>query len=106
MKKLVLALAVVLVAVSAFAGGGKSCKSGEAKNVQLTGVIACADGATGENCARVFRVANSDTQYTICDKSKASLTKLNGANVRVSGKVVACDESGGQELFIEKAKKI
>ncbi|HVS30756.1 MAG TPA: hypothetical protein VMS98_04795 [Thermoanaerobaculia bacterium] len=105
MKKIVLALAVVLVAVSAFAGGGKSCKT-EAKNVQLTGVIACADGATGENCARVFRVANSDTQYTICDKSKASLTKLNGANVRVSGKVVACDESGGQELFIEKAKKI
>ena len=105
MKKVILVLAVLLVAVSAFAGG-KNCKVGEAKNVQLTGVIACADGASGEDCARVFKVANSDTQYSICDKSKASLTKLNGANVRVSGKVVACDESGGEELFIEKAAKI
>ncbi|MGZ8866948.1 MAG: hypothetical protein ACXW2P_01295 [Thermoanaerobaculia bacterium] len=106
MKKLVLALAVLLVAVSAFAGGGKSCKSGEAKAVQLTGTIACADGATGDDCARVFRVANSDTQYSICDKSKARLTSLDGANVRVTGKVVACDETGGEELFIEKAAKI
>ena len=105
MKKVVLVLAVLLVAVSAFAGGGKSCGA-EAKNVQLTGIIACADGASGENCARVFKVANSETQYSICDKSKASLTKLNGANVRVSGKVVSCDESGGEELFVEKAVKI
>ena len=106
MKKLVLVVAVLLVAVSAFAGGGKSCKSHEAKTVELTGTIACKDGSTGADCARVFRVANSDVQYSICDKSKASLTKLRGANVRVTGKVVSCDESGGEELFVEKAAKI
>jgi hypothetical protein len=106
MKKLVLVLAVLLVAVSAFAGGGKSCKSDEVKTVHLTGTIACKDGSTEADCAKVFRVANSDVEYTICDKSKASLTKLGGASVRVSGKVVSCDETSGEELFIEKAAKI
>ena len=105
MKKLVLVVAVLLVAVSAFAGG-KNCRTDAAKSVQLTGTIACANGETGEDCARVFRVANSDTEYSICDKSKASLAKLTGANVRVTGKVVSCDESGGVELFVEKAAKI
>ena len=106
MKKFVLVVAVLLVAVSAFAGGGKSCKSEETKTVQLTGTVVCKDGSTGEDCARVFRVANSDVEYSICDRSKASFAKLGGANVRVTGKVVSCDESDGVELFVEKVAKI
>jgi hypothetical protein len=106
MKKLVLVVAVLFVAVSAFAGGGKSCHTEETKTVQLTGTIACKDGSTGENCAKVFQVANSDEEYVICDRSKARLANLSGQTVRVTGKVVSCDETDGVELFVEKAAKI
>ena len=53
---------------------------------------------------RVFRVADSDKAYSICHKSTADLAKLDGSKVRVSGKLVSCDE--GQELMIDKAAKI
>jgi hypothetical protein len=86
------------------AGDGKTCNRNNVKTVELTGTIACADGASGADCARVFRVANADTRYSICDKSKAKLTSLDGARVRVSGKVVACED--GEELLIEKVAKI
>ena len=98
MKKLMLLVVVLLVAGSVFAGEGKSCDRTAAKTVQLTGTIEASDDG------RVFRVADSDRSYTICDKSTAELTKLSGATVRVSGKLVSCDE--GQELVIEKAAKI
>ena len=102
MKRLILTLIVVFTAGSLFAGDGKSCDvNHKAKSVSLTGTV-----ASGANDTTVFRVANSDVEYVICDRSKASLTNLGGASVRVSGKVVSCDETSGEELFIEKAAKI
>ena len=99
MRRLILLGLMVLVAGSLFAGEGKSCdRSHAAKAVQLTGTIEVQDGAN------VFRVADSDESYSICHKSTADLAKLNGAKVRVSGKLVSCDE--GRELMIEKAAKI
>ena len=100
MRNAILFVLVLLVAASVFAGEGKSCdRNHAAKNVQLTGTIQ--DGGEG---GRVFRVADSTESYTICDKSTAELTKLNGSKVRVSGKLVSCGE--GQELMIEKAAQI
>ena len=103
MKKMILLVVVLLVAVagSLSAGEGKSCDRA-AKAVQLTGTIELQDGGAGET--RVFRVAGSETSYSICHKSTADLTKLNGAKLRVSGKLVSCDE--GQELVIERAARI
>ena len=99
MRKAVVVLVTLLVAGSLFAGEGKSCDPKHAaKGVQLTGTIEVQDGA------RVFRVADSDESYSICDKSTADLAKLSGSKIRVTGKLVSCDE--GQELKIEKAAKI
>ena len=99
MRKVILILGTLLVAGSLFAGEGKSCdRNHAAKGVQLTGTIEVQDGA------RVFRVADSNESYSICHKSTAELAKLNGSKVRVTGKLVSCDE--GQELMIEKAAKI
>jgi hypothetical protein len=99
MKKLILLVVMLLVAGALHAGEGKSCDRNQAaKAVQLTGTIDVQDGA------QIFRVADSNESYSICDKSKAKLTNLNGAKVRVSGKLVTCDE--GRELMIEKAAKI
>lgn len=104
MKRLILILVVLLAATSLFAGGGKSCDvNHKAKTVELTGTI-----AAGANDTTVFRVANSDKSYTICHKSKADVAKLGagGATLQVTGKVVSCDESEGEELVVETARKI
>ena len=104
MKRLMVVAVFLLAASVVFAGGdGKSCKRGDAEAVKLTGTIACAEGS-GADCARVFRVANADTQYSICDKSKVDLASLDGAQVQVSGKIVSCED--GKELFIDTASKI
>ncbi|HKR66395.1 MAG TPA: hypothetical protein VJZ00_21890 [Thermoanaerobaculia bacterium] len=101
MKRIILALVLVLTAASLYAGG-KECdvKKHASKNVELTGTIVSVDGSN------VFRVANSDESYTVCEKTKASVLKLGtaGTTLRVKGKVVSCGE--GQELMIEKAEKI
>ena len=53
----------------------------------------------------MFRVADTDQSYTICEKTKASVLALTGSGaVRVKGKLVSCGE--GQELVIDEAKKI
>ncbi|MBK5259646.1 MAG: hypothetical protein JJE51_08630 [Thermoanaerobaculia bacterium] len=104
MKRLIVMAVSLLVAGSLMAGEGKSCNKSAAKSVQLTGTVACKDGSSGEDCQRVFRVANSSTEYTICSESKAKLTAVTGSAVRISGKIVSCGD--GQELMIEKAAKI
>ena len=109
MKRLVLVLAMVLVAATVYAGGdGKHCdmsKKASAKAVELTGKVVCADG----ECEKAtFRVADSDQSYDVCHKSKASLKALGseGKVVRVKGKLVSCSESEGTELMIESAQSI
>jgi hypothetical protein len=102
MKKVVLTMVVLLVAVSAMAGGA-GCDRTAAKTVKLTGVIQCPDGNCAENAQLV---ADADHKYTICSKSKVKLTSLNGAKVNVSGKLVDCSEGGGQELVVESLSKI
>jgi hypothetical protein len=53
----------------------------------------------------VFRVADSDQSYTVCEKTKSSVLKLtNSGAVHIKGKLVSCGE--GQELVIDEAKKI
>jgi hypothetical protein len=99
MKKLMLLVVVLLVAGAVFAGEGKSCDRNAAKNVQLTGTI-----ESGEGDARLFRVADGDRAYTICEESTADLAKLGGAKVKVTGKLVAC--GGGTELLIDKVAEI
>lgn len=103
MKRLVMALILVFAATSLFAGG-KECNIGKtaAKNVELTGTLARV--GSGDAAKTVFRVAGSDRSYTVCHKSKADLTKLSNATVKVSGKVVSCGDA--EELMIEEAKKI
>lgn len=108
MKRLVMILAVLFVASTVFAGGGAHCdmsKAKHAKNVELTGKVVCSDG----ECSKaVFKVADSDKSYDVCDKSKASLKKLGaeGANVLVKGKLVNCSDSEKTELVIDEVKSI
>ncbi len=104
MKRLTMILLVLFTATALFAGGnGKSCDIKSSKSVELTGTLARV--GDGDEAKTVFRVANSDQSYTVCEKSKSSALKLNdGSAVRVKGKVVACGE--GEELMIESAKKI
>ena len=107
MKRLVLILAMVVLAATMYAGDGKHCDMSKhaAKNVTPTGTVVCSDG----DCEKaVFRVANSDESYDVCSKSKASLKTLgaNGATVRVKGKLVNCGESEKTELVIDEAKTI
>lgn len=110
MKKLVVVMVFLMSVGVLVAGGGEACKAKKSavKNIELTGKLVCRDGGSGQDCARVFRVANAEnTQYAVCDKSKADLNALseNGnATLRVSGKLVKCSE--GEELMIEKASKI
>lgn len=100
MKRLVCALVILLVATTAFAGG-KSCDLKSAKSVSLTGTLAKSDDGT----KTVFRVADSDTSYTVCHETKDSILQLGGT-LAVKGKLVSCGEGSGQELVIEAAKKI
>lgn len=105
MKKLALFLVVLLTAASLFAGEGKGCDmhKSSAKTVELNGTI-----VTNADGAHLFKVANSDKSYTICHMTAENVLKLgeSGATLAVKGKLVSCDESHGQELVIETAKKI
>ena len=88
MKRMAMVVIVLFTAASLFAGG-KECqmKAHAAKTV--------------------FRVANSDQTYTVCEKTKSSILSLsNGGTLHIKGKVVSCSESHGEELMIESAKKI
>jgi hypothetical protein len=100
-------LIVLFTAASLFAGG-KECqmKAHAAKNVELTGTLVRT--GDGEAAKTVFRVANSDQSYTVCEKTKSSVLKLSndGATLRIKGKIVTCSESDSEELMIESAKKI
>lgn len=104
MKKAILVLVLVFVAATLYAGDGKSCDVNKkaSKSVELTGTVVL-DGDKA-----IFRVADSNDQYDICHKSKASLKKLGaeGKAVRVSGKLVSCSEGEKTELMIESAKSI
>ena len=101
MKRLVLVLVLVFTTSTLFAGG-KECKIDKTaqKSVELTGTFA----HSADTDATIFRVANSNDSYTVCEKSKADLSKLGAANVRVKGKLVSCGDK--QELMIESARKI
>src|SRR5687768_5557126 len=102
MKRIALILIVLLTATSLFAGGGKECKvKSEAKNVTLTGSLSTT--GSGDDAKTVFRVANRNLSYTVCEETKSEFLKLSG-NVQVKGKVVNC--SGCEELVITEAKKI
>jgi hypothetical protein len=105
MKRIALSLIVLLTAASLYAGG-KECemKSHAAKSVELTGtLLRTGDGDTAKT---VFRVANSNDSYTVCEKTKASILKMSNdaSTLRVKGKIVNCGE--GKELVIESAQKI
>ena len=100
MKRMAMVLIVLFTAASLFAGG-KECqmKAHAAKSVELNGTLSRSGDTT------VFRVANSDQTYNVCEKTKSSILSLTG-NVHVKGKVVSCSESHGEELMIESAKKM
>jgi hypothetical protein len=101
MKRLLLTLVLVFTTATLFAGG-KECNISKTahKSVELTGTFS----RSADTDATIFRVANSNDSYTVCDKSKADVSKLGDANVRVKGKLISCD--GKQELMVENAKKI
>jgi hypothetical protein len=101
MKRLLLTLVLVFTTATLFAGG-KECNLNKqaSRNVELTGTFSHAAGSD----ATIFTVANSSDRYTVCEKSKADLSKLGAANVRVKGKLISCE--GKQELMIENAWKI
>jgi hypothetical protein len=104
MKRLPLILGCILIftATMAFAGG-KSCDVSKTKSVSLTGTI-----ATNADGAKIFRVADSNKTLTICHKTAAKVLEqgANGATIQVKGKVVSCDETDGDELVIETARRI
>lgn len=100
MKKVVILLVFLLSVGSLFAGEGKSCDKSKhtSKSVELTGKIVSVEGK------QIFRVADSDKQFSVCDKSKAKLSKVGSDTVKITGKVVSCED--GEELMIETAAKI
>jgi hypothetical protein len=99
MKKIVILMVFLLSVGSLFAGEGKSCDKSKhaSKSVTLTGKIVSVDGK------QVFQVADSDKQYSVCEKSNAKFSKLSGA-VKVKGELVSCND--GEELVINEAAKI
>jgi hypothetical protein len=104
MKRLALTLIVLFTAATLFAGG-KECdmKKHAAKTVELTGTLA--QIGTGDDAKTIFRVANSDQSYTVCEKTKSSILKLSKeGTLQVKGKVMSCGD--GEELMIESAKKM
>ena len=105
MKRLALTLIALFLATNLFAGG-KECdmKNHSAKKVTLTGTLSRT--GDGDAAKTVFRVADSDQSYTVCEKTKASILKLSNdaSNLKIKGKVVSCGE--GEELVIESAQKI
>jgi hypothetical protein len=104
MKRTVLIIIALLLATTLFAGG-KECDMNHSGNaVTLTGsLVRTGDGDAAKT---VFRVANSDQSYTVCEKTKASILNLSTGSptLRVKGKVVTC--GGNEELMIESAQKI
>jgi len=108
MKRIVLTLVLVFTAASLFAGG-KECdmKAHAAKSVELTGTLVRV--TTGDHATTVFRVANSDQSYTVCEKTKSAVLNLGNegrTTLRIKGNVVNCTEGKGEELVITEAKKI
>lgn len=102
MKRLIMVLVTLFTAASLFAGG-KECNIKNTKSVELTGTIA--SSGSGDAAKTVFRVADSNQSYTVCEKTKASVLKLsNSGAVKVKGKLVSCGD--GEELVIDSAAKI
>ena len=104
MKRLIMVLIALFTAATLFAGG-KECDATKmnVKNVSLTGTLASV--GTGDEAKTVFRVADTDESYTVCEKTKSSVLKLkNTGTLQVKGKLVSCGD--GQELMIDEAKKI
>lgn len=106
MKRFAMVLIILLTATSLLAGG-KNCdaKKHAAKSVELTGTLV--RSGSGEGARTIFRVANGDRSYTVCEQTKASvlgLTSDRNATYRVKGTIVSCGE--GEELLIESAKKV
>lgn len=106
MKRIVMAVIVLLTAVSLFAGGKECDLKKNAKSVELTGTLV--RSGDGDQARTVFRVANQDRSYTVCHETKSDVLKLGdaGAKLQVTGKVVSCGEGDGEELVILTAKKI
>jgi len=103
MKRLIMVLIALFTAATLFAGGKECDINKSAKKVELTGTLASV--GSGDEAKTVFRVADSDESYTVCEKTKASVLKLtNSGALRVKGKVVSCGE--GRELIIDEASKI
>ena len=104
MKRMALTLVLLFTAATLFAGGKECEMKHAAKKVTLTGSLTTT--GSGDEAKTVFRVANSDQSFTVCEKTKASILKLSndGSTLRVKGKVVRCGE--GEELVIESAQKI
>lgn len=103
MKRLSLILVLLFTASTLFAGGKECNQKTAGKSVELNGTIVRAAGAE----KAVFRVADSNKSYTVCEQTKSAILKLaddGRATLHVKGKVVQCGE--GEELFIEEAKKI
>lgn len=101
MKRIVIALIVLLATTSLIAGEGKSCDMSKSKNVELTGTFV----AEGEKT--LFRVSDGSETYSVCHKTKSAvldLAKKSSGAVKIKGKLVSC--GGGQELMIDDAKKI
>jgi len=103
-KRLFITLIVLLATTAAFAGG-KSCEMKSGKSVELNGTLL--QQTSGDHEKIVFKVANSDKSYTVCEKTKESVLKLGNEGrdtLHVKGKIVNCGE--GEELFIDTANKI
>ena len=100
LKRFAVALFVLVVATSAFAGG-KSCEMKSGKSVELNGTL------LHDHDKNIFKVADSDKTYNVCEKTKSAVLKLgteSGTPVHVKGQVVSCD--GHEELLIDTANKI
>ncbi|HET7434268.1 MAG TPA: hypothetical protein VFN10_06095 [Thermoanaerobaculia bacterium] len=100
MKRIAMSLVILLTAATLFAGGKECNMKTHGKNVSLSGTLS----RSGEKT--VFRAADGHN-YSVCEKTDAAVLKLaedGDANVRVTGKVVSCND--GEELVIESAKKL
>jgi hypothetical protein len=104
MKRMILMLIVLFTATTLFAGGKECDMKKHAKAVELTGTLIRT--GDGDDAKTIFKVANSDQTYDVCEKTKNSILKLanEGASLQIKGKVMNCSE--GEELVIETANKI
>ena len=103
-KRLTITIVIVLLATAAYAGG-KSCEMKSGKSVELNGTLL--QQGSGDDAKTVFKVANSDKSYHVCEKTKSSVLKLANEGkdtLHVKGKIVNCGE--GEELLIDTANKI